>query len=143
MGGYRMLITFCLVVGATVVMGAQLTVEIKVDVAAPKDVAEENLRKRQGGILDILSGGDFVEYMKKKDDWDRKYVNSPIERFTIIYKHRVFSSFEPLHEAMIAIVSHKSMQDCQTHCHSRKGFSDDGNFKLHYKRIQFSKVHCI
>ena len=34
-----MFITFCLVVGATVVMGAQLTVEIKVDVAAPKDVS--------------------------------------------------------------------------------------------------------
>ena len=34
-----MFITFCLVIGATVVMGAQQTVEIKVDVAAPKDVS--------------------------------------------------------------------------------------------------------
>jgi len=90
-----MFITFCLVVGATVVMGAQLTVEIKVDVAAPKDVAEKNLRKRQGGILDILSGGDFVEYMKEKDDWDRKYVNSPIERNKFHDRFRQYANSIP------------------------------------------------
>ena len=35
-----MFIAFCLVIGATVVMGAQQTVEIKVDVAAPEPAVE-------------------------------------------------------------------------------------------------------